>query len=261
MDHRHDVAVHEGDRRDKKNKHHSQGPKEGSKADTGHELSFSTARRVISIGWLVYWVLTLRQLATMLGEAQTDVRGQAAQLARAFTPYIWLIGILIAVRLGFQIIVKDRGIDSFYPVCTKSEIQDATPGASGTQKTRISEECVAREAAYNTYKGGELTARAYQYIQGLFLLVLFLFSSNAGKFRGRLASRNSMFVTRLIEQALLVALLVLSSPLFLGYHYLSAIAYVVYDSALAILGGLVTLLVVIIFFQQVRLRSGVAGYI
>lgn len=237
--------------------HHGKSKHEGSHPT---KWSFSVARRVISIACLVYWCGILWWLGSMLAEQQSDVRGKAGKLARAFTPYIWLVGGAIALRLVMQIVIKDRGIDSFYPVCTKSEIRDASPG-KGSQKTRISQACVAREAAYNTYKGGQLTTRAYQYIQGLFLLVLFLFSSNAGKFRGRLASRNSLFVTRLIEQCLLVALLVLSSPLFLGFHYLSAVAYIAFDSALAVLGGLVLLLLVFIFFQQVRLRAGVEGYI
>jgi hypothetical protein len=233
----------------------------GSSADGGHTLSFATARRFVSVLWLCYWVFVLYWLGAMLGERQRDVRGDAGHLAAAFRPYIWLIGITVAVRFLFQILIKDKGIDSFYPVCTKSEIRDASPGKGGGQRTRISQECVSREAAYNNYKGGQLTTRTYQYVQGLFLLVLFLFSSNAGRFRGRLANRNSLFVTRLIEQALLVALVLLSSPLFIGYHYLSAIAYVVYDSALAVLGGLVMLLLVFIFFQQVRLRAGEGGYI
>ncbi len=229
-------------------------------SDSPRQWSFATARRVISVACLVYWCGVLWWLGSMLAVKQDDVRGKAGKLARAFTPYIWLVGGAIALRFIFQIVVKDRGIDSFYPVCTKTEIQDAAPG-KGSQKTRISQACVAREAAYNSYKGNQLTSRAYQYIQGLFLLVLFLFSSNAGKFRGRLASRNSLFVTRLIEQCLLVALLVLSSPLFLGFHYLSAVAYIAFDSALAVLGGLVLLLLVFIFVQQVRLRAGVEGYI
>lgn len=225
-------------------------------ADAGHKISFSTARRVISVGWLVYWVVTLYGLMHMLKKSQSDVRGSADALAEAFRPYLWLVGLAVGIRFMFQIVLKDKGIDSFYPVCTKSEIKDATPGDSHRAKTRISQACVAREAAYNSYKGEQLTTRTYQYVQGLFLLVLFLFSSNAGRFRGRLASRNSLFVTRLIEQALLVALVVLSSPLFLGYHYLSAIAYIVFDSALAILGGLVVLLLIFVFFQQVRFRAG-----
>ena len=225
-------------------------------ADSGHRISFSAARRVISVAWLTYWVVTLYKLMVMLRKNQADVRGSADALAEAFRPYLWLVGLAIGARFLFQIVLKDKGIDSFYPVCTKSEIKDATPGDSSGTKTRISQACVAREAAYNSYKGEQLTTRTYQYVQGLFLLVLFLFSSSAGRFRGRLASRNSLFVTRLIEQALLVALVVLSSPLFLGYHYLSAIAYIVFDSALAVLGGLVILLLIFIFFQQVRFRAG-----
>jgi hypothetical protein len=232
----------------------------GSKADAGHMISFSTARKIISAIGLVYWVGVLYWLAKMLAENQPNVAGKSGPMFRAFDPYIWLVGIVIGVRFLFQLLIKDKGIDSFYPVCTKSEVRNASPGNAGAQKTRISQECVAREAAYNNYKGEQLTTRTYQYIQGLFLLVLFLFSSNAGRFRGKLASRNSLFVTRLIEQTLLVSLVVLSSPLFLGYHYLSAIAYIVFDSALAILGGLVMLLLIFIFVKQVRLRSGV-GYI
>ena len=225
-------------------------------ADAGQRIPFSLARRLISVGWLAYWITTLYRLMQMLQQNQADVRGSADALAQAFRPYLWLVGIAIGVRFVFQIVIKDKGIDSFYPVCTKSEIKDAAPGDSSQSKTRISQACVAREAAYNSYKGEQLTTRTYQYVQGLFLLVLFLFSSNAGRFRGRLASRNSLFVTKLIEQALLVALVVLSSPLFLGYHYLSAIAYIVFDSALAVLGGLVSLLLIFIFFQQVRFRAG-----
>ena len=243
---------------DSQDSHEDQYGKETATTSHPTQWSFATARRIISTVGLVYWCWVLWWLGSMLAEKQSDVRGTAGSLARAFTPYIWLVGGAIGIRLIMQIVIKDKGIDSFYPVCTKSEIQDAAPG-KGAKKTRISQVCVAREAAYNTYKGSQLTTRAYQYIQGLFLLVLFLFSSNAGKFRGRLASRNSLFVTRLIEQCLLVALLVLSSPLFLGFHYLSAVAYIVFDSALALLGGLVALLLVFIFFQQVRLRSGVAG--
>lgn len=232
------------------------GSEAGEGAGEGHEISFSTARRVISVAWLVYWLSTLIWLMRMLGKQQSFVRGSADVIAIAFRPYLWLVGIAISIRFLFQIVLKDKGIDSFYPVCTKSEIKDATPGDSNNAKTRISQVCVARESAYNNYKGEQLTTRTYQYIQGLFLLVLFLFSSNAGKFRGKLASRNSLFVTSLIEQALLVALVVLSSPLFLGYHYLSAIAYIIFDSALAVLGGLVVLLLIFIYFQQVRFRAG-----
>ena len=220
------------------------------------EISFSTARRIISIGWLVYWVSTLYWLMEMLSINQATVRGSADAVAIAFRPYLWLVGIAISVRFIFQIVLKDKGIDSFYPVCTTSEIKDATSEGGHAGKTRISQVCVARESAYNNYKGEQLITRTYQYVQGLFLLVLFLFSSNAGRFRGKLASRNSLFVTTLIEQALLVALVVLASPLFLGYHYLSAIAYVVFDSALAVLGGLVMLLLIFIFFRQVRFRAG-----
>ena len=244
------------DAREKRRSVKAQGVGAGQGADAGHKISFSMARRVISVGWLAYWVGTLYWLMQMLGEQQSDVRGSADAVADAFRPYLWLVGIAIGVRFMFQIILKDKGIDSFYPVCTKSEIRDASPGDTRNAQTRISQVCVAREAAYNSYKGEQLTTRTYQYVQGLFLLVLFLFSSNAGRFRGRLASRNSLFVTRLIEQALLVALVVLSSPLFLGYHYLSAIAYIVFDSALAILGGLVVLLLIFVFFQQVRFRAG-----
>lgn len=226
-----------------------------SKAYRDPWLNVAGARRVISGGWLVYWCYTLYYLSRLLDIPQKDVRGEARSLFLEFRPYIWVIGAIIGIRFLFQILIKDRGIDAFYPVCTKSEVQAVAGKGGSQQKTRISKACVAREAAYNNYKGGQLTTRAYQYIQGLFLLVLFLFSSNAGKFRGRLASRNSLFVTKLIEQSLLVALIVLTSPLFLGYHYLSAVAYIVFDSALAVLGGLVLLLLVFIFSRQVRIRA------
>ena len=214
-------------------------------------IHIGTYRHALAIVGLVYWVGLLLYLYTQLGKKQKSVPGDAPKVVAAFTPYMWLVGAIVAVSIAWPGLGPAE-ITSMYPACLKTEAGGGTLGRTGAVG-RIDLHCLADEDSYNSARAAALTSRAHDLAEATFLLVLFLFGAASGMFRGRVTNRNSLFLTRLMQNVILVYILLVISPLFSHFGFYSSMALEAFNSLLNLASGLLALLLIYVFFREVTI--------
>ena len=218
----------------------------------------STIYNSISLGLLLYWLGLVVYLYFIL--VSTDYTASFGS-SYYFLPFFALIAVYPVLYFTNQLIVtnsvgEDGGLpnlDPYFAICiqgpnslTNNEMK---LGAIG----KLNYKCLKEEFDFNTRSFQVVTERAYSVVYAIFTLVLFLFTSQAGKFQDQLATRNSTFIRSLIQHSLFFSLLLISGSLLKNYYYVSTFPLFFFTGLLQILGALVVMLVSYLLYRLIYL--------
>ena len=223
----------------------------GQPEELWRRLPVRTFRSALALMGATYWVALLVYLYGQLGKKQKNVPGDAPKVVAAFTPYMWLVGAIVGVSI-VRPGIRPAGVTSMYPACLQTHARGPGPERTGSVG-RIDLRCLEEEENYNSARAAALTSRAHDLAEATFLLVLFLFGAASGMFRGRVTNRNSLFLTRLMQNVILVYVLLVISPLFSHFSFYSSLALEVFNTLLNLASGLLALLLIYVFFREVTI--------
>ena len=212
----------------------------------------------ISVSLLIYWIVLIIYLYNVL--VSTNYTG-SYESSYSFLTFFVVIAVYPVIYFVNQILVtnsasEDGGLanlDPYYAICVEGpnslNNKEMAMGAVG----KINYKCVKEEFEYNSQATDMVTDRAYKVVYGIFTLILFLFTSNAGKFQNSLATRNSTFVRSAVQHSLFLALILVSGSLLKNYYYFSTFPLFFFTGLLQILGALVVMLISYILYRLIYL--------
>lgn len=169
-------------------------------------------------------------------------------------PILYFVNQFIHTNLGNRSKTgKLTNIDPSYPVCNKMYTdlteEEKNIGAVG----KVDYKCHKNIVDFNKNYGDIIIRRTYYIIHAIFALILFLFTQRAGKFKNTVASSDSKFITILIQQALFLAIILLSCSVILKSSYLSTFILLFFMNLLQLLGALTIMLVAFILYRLIYL--------
>jgi hypothetical protein len=220
--------------------------------------SIVTMLQTISVMSLIYWIYLISQYYSALMQPNS-VESPAS--LRGFLPYFAVIVLYPILYFTKQIIKtiyesslrESSDPNPYYSICiggqTSLSEEELATGAVG----KIDYACLKKQTEFVESTAEMIVERSYYLIYSIFAFTLFLFASDAGSFRNKLSSRNSIFLNNLIRQALVLSLITMSSALFTEYYYLSTIIMLVYKNILQMIGSTLSLVVCFILYRLIYL--------
>ena len=217
-----------------------------------------SVHQTISVLSLVYWIYLIVQYYSALMQPNSF---ESPASLRGFLPYfavIVLYPVLYFTKQIFRTIYQSSlressDPDPYYSICiggqTSLSEKELAAGAVG----KIDYACLKKQTNFVESTAEMIVDRTYYLIYSIFTFTLFLFASDAGSFRNKLSSRNSVFLNNLIRQALVLSLITMSSALFTDYYYLSTIMMLVYKNFLQMIGSTISLVVCFILYRLIYL--------
>ena len=202
---------------------------------------------------LIYWFYLIYLLKTNL----TISNKKSSELT--FLPYFVIIciyPILYFIKQIYDDIVlytsgKIFDLDPYYSICIDSAKNLPKDVLKQGVIGRVNYKCMQQQQAYNDAQSKTLTDRAYTTVYSVFGLILFFFTSDAGKFKGTI-ERDNPFITTTIQHSLFIALIIISSILLKDYYYISTYALDFFRGGLQILGALMILLITFIIYRIIK---------
>lgn len=209
---------------------------------------------IIHIVSLLYWGWLTFYLYTVLIDKNTKV-SFSYKNRLGFSIYFIVIAIYPIVyilnKLYQNIMHPEKHIDPYYALCVNGP-QQLTPheqslGAVG----KLDYKCLKESSDYNLEFGEMIKMRTWYIIHSIFALVLFLFAQSAGKYKNTVVSSQSHFMTKIIQHALFLAMILMSVDIFTEYYYLSTLAKSFFLNILQLSGALTILLVAFILYRLI----------
>jgi hypothetical protein len=217
-----------------------------------------SVHQTISVLSLVYWIYLIVQYYSALMKPNSV---ESSASLHGFFPYFAVIVFYPVLYFMKQIIrtIYESGLressdpDPYYSICiggqTSLTEKELAIGAVG----KVDYACLKKQTKFVESMAEMIVDRSYYLIYSIFAFTLFLFASDAGSFRNKLSSRNSIFLNNLIRQALVLSLITMSSALFTEYYYLSTIIMLIYKNILQMIGATLSLVVCFILYRLIYL--------
>jgi len=217
-----------------------------------------TIKCVSSSILLIYWSYLIYVLKTKLTPC-INIKGLTKSknsLELTFLPFFLIIGgypIIYFIKQIYDDITlynsgKTFNLDPYYSICIESAKDLPKDVLKQGVIGKVNYKCKQQQQAYNDAQSKMLTDRAYTTVYSVFWLVLFFFTSDAGKFKGTI-ERDNPFITTTIQHSLFIALIIISSILLKNYYYISTYALDFFRGGLQILGALMVLLITFIIYR------------
>ena len=214
--------------------------------------------RIIIILSLVYWLFLIFKYYRALMETHSV---ESIKSLKGFLPYFTVIVIYPILFYIKQLVhtVKSSKISilsslsPLFPICFESQTSLTTEELDMGAVGKVDYKCLKKQTAYVTSITNMVINSSYYLIYGMFALTLFLFATDAGSFRNKITSRNSVFMKKLIQQALFLSLILMSSALFTEYYFLSTIFMYLYKNILQMVGATLSLVVCFILYRLIYL--------
>jgi hypothetical protein len=211
----------------------------------------------ISVLSIVAWLFIITKLYFTLTAPVEGAEVGSFGSSYSFLPFFALIATYPIIYYVNQVVLTQKGtrsgllanLDPYFAICTDGPDgltdKEMNLGAVG----KVNYKCVKEEDNFNFEYSQMIIGRAYYMIYSIFALTLFLFTQSAGKFKNTLVTSDSPFVTRLIQLALFLALILMASNVFVQYYYLSTFAMYFFMNILQMLGAIMTMIVSFILFR------------
>jgi len=218
----------------------------------------SAIANTISSSLLLYWICLSIYLYYVL--VSTDYTSSYASSYYYLTFFTVIVAYPVIYFVNQLLVTNTTGedgglpnLDPYYGICMQgpNSLTDKEMGMGVVGK--IDYKCMKEQFDYNSTAFEMITSRAYSVVYAIFTLVLFLFTSSAGKFQDQLATRNSTFVRACVQHALFLALILVSGSLLKNYYYVSSFPLFFFSGLLQILGALVVMLMCYILYRLIFL--------
>ncbi len=225
------------------------------------KLSYNkNINNVITGFCLIYWIgISIKFYRTLI--VKTTSNTFSINSRKKFIPFMFIIILYPVIYFSIQLFhnntdygnVRLTNISPSYPVCTKSYDELTSKEKKNGAIGKIDYKCQHKTGDFNRQQGNNITKKTYYIIHAIFTLILFLFTQSAGKFKDSLITSNSIFITLLIQQALFIALVILSISTFTDHFYLTTFITLFFINLLQILGAITIMLVSFILFRLIYL--------
>lgn len=221
----------------------------------------STITQVITWICLLYWICIIVYIYTILARDDYIKESFSIESRLGFLPYFIIIAIYpILYFINQSIHTRLGGYDGrlsnlnpSYPICTKS-LRELTKAEKATGAIgKVDYRCRTNITNFNADYGNMIIGRTYYIIRCIFTLILFLFTQRAGKFKNSIVTSNSKFITVLIQNALFLGLILLSSSIFLRYYYFTTFVIFFFMNLLQMLGAITIMLIGFILYRLIYL--------
>jgi hypothetical protein len=209
---------------------------------------------IIHIITLIYWIVLIFYLYSVLVDKNVKVTFSYKNRL-GFSIYFIVIAlypiIYILNKLYQNIMHPEKHVDPYYALCVSGPDQLTPQEQSLGAVGKLDYKCLKESSNYNHEFGEMITMRTWYIIHSIFALVLFLFTQNAGKYKNTVVSSQSHFMTKIIQHALFLAMILMSVDIFTEYYYLSTLAKSFFSNILQLAGALTILLVAFILYRLI----------
>ena len=209
---------------------------------------------IIHIITLIYWIVLIFHLYSVLVDKNEKVTFSYKNRL-GFSIYFIVITlypiIYILNKLYQNNLHPEKHVDPYYAICVSGPHQLTREEQSLGAVGKLDYKCLKESSNYNHEFGKMITMRTWYIIHSIFALVLFLFTQSAGNYKNTVVSSQSHFMTKVIQHALFLAMILMSVDIFTEYYYLSTLAKSFFSDILQLAGSLTILLVAYILYRLI----------